>query len=94
MAALSTSLSSILSAVVGADAHTHSILTPHLWDSVATFGLAGALVASGVVVLALLPWTDQQLSQTDLEARAVLQRASAAVATRRSALAVAVPRSS
>ena len=38
-------------------------------DALITFGLAGALVVAAVVVLALLPWTDQQLQEVDSEAR-------------------------
>ncbi len=51
-------------------------LDPVATDALLTFGLAGALVAAAVAVLAVLPWTDQQIEDVDAEVR----RAGAALA--------------
>jgi len=44
-------------------------LDPLAVDALLTFGLAGMLVVAAVVVLAMLPWTDQQIEEVDAEAR-------------------------
>ena len=49
------------------------VLSSLAWDSMITFGLAGVLITATVAVLALLPWTDQQIASTDDEARTLLQ---------------------
>ena len=62
-------------------------------DAFLTFGLAGALIAAGVGVIALLPWTDQQLEATDAEARMVAGQLVQVAARRRRPVPVPVPHS-
>lgn len=63
-------------------------------DFLFTYGVAVALIAAGVGVLALLPWTDRQLDATDAEARLVGRQLAAVVARRVQPVPVAVPHSS
>ena len=51
-------------------------------DALLTLGLAGGLVVAAVVVLALLPWTDQQMQEVDAEARRLAKAVAAEVAPR------------
>lgn len=63
-------------------------------DTLLTFGLAGALISAGVAVIALLPWTDQQLKATELEARQVRHRLAAVAVRVRTPVAVQLTRPS
>jgi hypothetical protein len=63
-------------------------------DSLFTFGLAGTLIVAAVCVLALLPWTDEQIGATDVEARLVAHRFNQMVSGHRGPVSVAVARSS
>ena len=64
------------------------------WDSLITFGLAGVLITAAVAVIALLPWTDQQIVSADEEAQAAYRRARSWVAARTTPVAMALPHSS
>jgi hypothetical protein len=70
------------------------VLSSVAWDSIITFGLAGVIITAAVAILALLPWTDQQIASADQEGRAVYQHARTWLAAHTTPVAVAVPHSS
>ncbi len=70
------------------------VLSSLAWDSMITFGLSGVLITATVAVLALLPWTDQQIASADGEARAVYQQTRSWFAARTTPVAMVVPHSS
>jgi hypothetical protein len=51
-------------------------------DAIITFGLAGGLVVAAIIVLALLPWTDQQMQEVDSEARRLAKAVAAELGPR------------
>jgi len=89
MAAL---LDSLLFSITGTTGN--GLYSDLMMDSLLTFGLAGALILAAMCVLALLPWTDEQIGATDVEARLVVHRFNQAVGSRRGPVSVAIARSS
>jgi hypothetical protein len=63
-------------------------------DAFVTFGLAGGFIVAALTVLAMLPWTDQQIEATDAEARRLVQHARVTLQPRVRPVPVVVPRSS
>jgi|GEM_PF-3842212 len=88
MAATLEALATLIDVFAGADA-----LSSLTADGLLTFVLAAGLIAAGMAVIALLPWTDQQLEATDTEARQVGRQLARAVAVRRQVGAASVARS-
>ena len=69
-------------------------LQAHFGDSMMTLGLAAALLTAGVAVLALLPWTDEQIAHADAEARQLARQTHRHLVARSAPRVLAVPRSS